>query len=76
MMIFAAFAFVAILMYDGMSVMAGWGLFEGVYQLHESILLTICCIIRAVCLLMFIFLREDKYNCNTKIEYQGKTYLF
>ena len=76
MNVFAYFAFAAILMYDGMSVMAGWGLFEGVYQVHESILLTICCIIQAVCLWMFIFLREDKYDCNQRIEYQGKSYLF
>ena len=76
MNIFWIFALVVILMYDGMSVMAAWNLFEGVYQLHQSILLTFCSIIQGVCTWMSFFIRENKYDCNTKIEYQGKTYLF
>lgn len=46
------------------------------YDLHESILLTICYITEIVGVIMFFGLREDKYHCNQKIEYQGKTYLF
>ena len=55
---------------------AGMSAWSKSYDLHESILLTICYLIEIVSVIMFFGLREDKYDCNQRIEYQGKTYLF
>ena len=58
------------------AVFAGIFAWSKSYDLHESILLTICYIIEIIGVIMFFLLREDKYDCNQRIEYQGKTYLF
>jgi hypothetical protein len=73
MKIFAWIAFCGGLFYAVFAGIFAWG---KSYDLHESILLTICYIIEIVGVIMFFGLRENKYDCNQRIEYQGKTYLF
>ena len=70
------FAWIAL--YGGIfyAIFAGMSAWSKSYDLHESILLTICYLIEIVSVIMFFGLREDKYDCNQRIEYQGKTYLF
>ena len=73
MKIFAWIALYGGLFYAVFAGIFAWG---KSYDLHESILLTICYLIEIVSVIMFFGLREDKYACNQRIEYQGKTYLF
>ena len=70
------FAWIAL--YGGIfyAIFAGMSAWSKSYDLHESILLTICYLIEIVSVIMFFGFREDKYDCNQRIEYQGKTYLF
>lgn len=73
MKIFAWIALYGGLFYVVFAGIFAWG---KSYDLHESIFLTICYIIEIVGVIMFFWLRENKYDCNQRIEYQGKTYLF
>lgn len=73
MKIFAWIALYGGLFYAVFAGIFAWG---KSYDLHESIFLTICYIIEIVGVIMFFWLRENKYDCNQRIEYQGKTYLF
>ena len=73
MKIFAWIALYGGLFYAVFAGIFAWG---KSYDLHESILLTICYLIEIVSVIMFFGLREDKYACNQRIENQGKTYLF
>ena len=73
MKIFAWIALYGGLFYAVFAGIFAWG---KSHDLHESILLTICYIIEIVGVIMFFGLRENKYDCNQRIEYQGKTYLF
>lgn len=73
MKVFAWIALCGVMFYAFFVGMTVW---SKSYELHESILLTICYIIEIIGVIMFLVLRENKYYCNQRIEYQGKTYLF
>ena len=73
MKVFAWIALCGVMFY---AFFVGMSVWSKSYELHESILLTICYIIEIIGVIMFLVLRENKYDCNQRIEYQGKTYLF